>query len=105
MEGRKYNISFNTSKSTAVAVTQTAVSKRSPLYSLLRLDRAHKGANFNHININPRISGVPDPHIKLPPGGLQVSATYMSCFDTKSHITSVARLQPDSPKQPNGMAD
>lgn|SRR6218665_1172070 len=42
--------------------------------SVLRLDKAHAGANYNHFNINPKISKLPnDPHIPLPPGGLTVS--------------------------------
>jgi hypothetical protein len=73
MEGKKYNISFNTSTSTAVAFTQNAVNKRSSMHWLLRLDRPHKGANYNHVNINHRITGRPDPHLKLPPGTLEVS--------------------------------
>src|SRR6218665_304179 len=41
---------------------------------VFRLDKAHAGANYNHININPKISKLPnDPHIPLPPGGLTVS--------------------------------
>jgi hypothetical protein len=73
MAGKKYNIAFNTSKSTAVAITQTGEKKNSPFYTLLRLDRPHKGANYNHININHRISGKRDPHLRLPTGALLVS--------------------------------
>lgn len=38
---------------------------------VVRLDSPHKGANFNHVNINPDFSGIKDPHLKLPPGGLE----------------------------------
>lgn len=41
---------------------------------IFRLDRPHKGANFNHININKKFSGHrSDPHTPLPVGTLQVS--------------------------------
>uniref|UniRef100_A0AC34FWN2 Glycine zipper domain-containing protein n=1 Tax=Panagrolaimus sp. ES5 TaxID=591445 RepID=A0AC34FWN2_9BILA len=33
-----------------------------------RLDTPHKGAPTHHININPKISGKPDPHIPISPG-------------------------------------
>ena len=38
----------------------------------VRFDKAHKGANYNHININHKVTGVRDPHLKLPAGGLTV---------------------------------
>jgi hypothetical protein len=69
--GHKYGIAFNTSRSTQVAITNNAVGKSSKLYSVLRLDKAH-GQIGNHININHRISGFPDPYIPLPTGGLTV---------------------------------
>lgn len=31
-----------------------------------RLDRPHKGFNFCHLNINPKYTNHPDPHIKVP---------------------------------------
>jgi hypothetical protein len=71
--GKYYNIPFNTSKSTAVAITRTGVPKKSPLHWLVRFDRPHKGTKYNHININHRVTGLPDPHTKLPTGALQVS--------------------------------
>ena len=42
---------------------------------IARFDTPHPqfGMNYNHININPKFSGLAkDPHLKLPPGGLQV---------------------------------
>jgi hypothetical protein len=78
IEGKKYNIAFNTSKSTAVAITQVGVNKNSATYSVLRLDRPHTGHhNYNHLNINPKVSGKADPHVQLPPGSIQVSYVYI----------------------------
>lgn len=41
---------------------------------IFRLDKPHKGYNYNHLNINTKFSGLRrDPHLALPPGSLQVS--------------------------------
>nr|KAG5705638.1 hypothetical protein BaRGS_026577 [Batillaria attramentaria] len=43
----------------------------------LRVDRPHRGANYAHININPRITGRPDLHTRIPefaPGAAQKGA-------------------------------
>jgi hypothetical protein len=46
---------------------------------IFRLDKPHTGAMYNHININPKYSGlVKDPHFYLPPGSLHVSSTLLS---------------------------
>jgi hypothetical protein len=37
---------------------------------VIRADRPHKGTNYPHININPKATGKPDPHIKISPGTL-----------------------------------
>lgn len=31
-----------------------------------RLDRPHKGFPHPHLNINPKYTGKPDPHVKVP---------------------------------------
>ena len=41
---------------------------------LLRVDGPHKGAEFHHLNINPELTGVPDPHLWLPTGSAQVGS-------------------------------
>ncbi|XP_065336736.1 uncharacterized protein LOC135937512 [Cloeon dipterum] len=35
---------------------------------LLRLDNAHRGTPFSHVNINPKLTSIPDPHLPLPAG-------------------------------------
>jgi hypothetical protein len=74
--GHKYGIAFDTSKSTAVEITNTAVKKSSRLRSILRLDRPHGKTKYNHININPHYTGVPDPHYRLPTGSIVVSVDF-----------------------------
>ncbi|CAL2046121.1 unnamed protein product [Caenorhabditis brenneri] len=32
----------------------------------VRLDRPHSGVDFYHLNVNPRITGHPDPHTHIP---------------------------------------
>lgn len=52
---------------------------------IFRLDKPHKGANFNHININPKFSGLRrDPHLKIPTGSLYVSTL---CSDSVIKIS------------------
>jgi hypothetical protein len=71
--GHRYEIKLNPSKSCAVSVTDKAV--KGTNNAIIRFDRPHKNVYFNHININPRFSGKPDPHLKLPPGGLSAAET------------------------------
>ena len=40
---------------------------------LLRVDTPHRGADFNHININPKLTGLGDPHVAIPSSVVQVS--------------------------------
>ena len=42
----------------------------------VRYDGPHRGANYNHININPTISGVPDPHTAISAAQLSVSIRF-----------------------------
>jgi hypothetical protein len=42
---------------------------------VLRLDKPHKGVNYDHININRIYTHKPDPHTKLPPGVIPVFGT------------------------------
>jgi hypothetical protein len=50
-------------KSTRAGIVDNAARK-----CLIRLDNAHPhlGVNTPHVNINPRLTGVPDPHIPIP---------------------------------------
>ena len=49
------------SKSTRAGVVDKATGQW-----LIRLDNAHKGVKTPHININPKLTGVKDPHIPIP---------------------------------------
>ena len=83
--GAKYHIFYDASRSCVVSVIdQTALSARAAAKMakgvaprtgwLLRIDKAHAGVNSNHINLNPKLTGLAeDPHIRLPPGATVVS--------------------------------
>lgn len=49
------------SKSTRAGIVDKATGKW-----LVRLDNPHKGVSTPHININPKLSGMKDPHIQIP---------------------------------------
>jgi hypothetical protein len=69
--GHAYKIKLNPSKSCAISVIDKAVKGKNNW--IIRFDGPHKNVGFNHININPKISGVTDPHLPLPPGGLSAA--------------------------------
>lgn len=52
---------------------QVIVSKLGSRAAVFRVDRAHAGVPFNHLNINTKFSGLAkDPHLYIPPGTRQV---------------------------------
>jgi hypothetical protein len=58
--------------------------KKSPsFYKMLRMDMptAHTKYSYSHLNINHRVSNLPDPNIRLPRDGLTVSAMCICSFD------------------------
>ena len=63
--GNDWKIDFDTSSATKVNVLKNG-------QWILRLDGQHRGAKFEHININRKYWGIPDPHTRLSPRSLQV---------------------------------
>ena len=49
------------SKSTRAGIVDKATGQW-----MIRLNNAHKGVNTPHININPKLTGMKDPHIPIP---------------------------------------
>ncbi len=41
---------------------------------LIRADQPHKGANYEHINVNPNLTGQKDPHTPIPGGSKTLNA-------------------------------
>lgn len=70
--GKAFNlIQGNNLKAKITANGRVIVGYKNAKSAIFRLDIAHPGADFNHININPKFSGLAkDPHLALPPGGL-----------------------------------
>lgn len=75
--GVNYKIIIKTKSSAACKVVVAQTTAAIKYRPVIRLDAAHRNVPFNHINVNPKVSGVPDPHIKLPPGGLTVTIFFV----------------------------
>lgn len=53
---------------------------------IVRVDGPHKGANFNHININPSVSRMPDPHYPISGATLDVCICIFFNFIHTFHL-------------------
>ena len=60
---------------TTVAMLMDMLANRGRGLPLLRFDGPHGGTQFPHINIHPRLTGVPDPHLPISPRLLQAAGT------------------------------
>jgi hypothetical protein len=56
------------SKSTQFAIIDTTAKSAKKANWVLRLDNPHKGVDFSHVNVNPKLTGFKDPHAKIPDG-------------------------------------
>lgn len=60
---------------------------------LIRLDNAHRGVNTPHININPRLTGVRDPHIPISGSlvrGGEMATKALNAFGKAALVVGVA---------------
>lgn len=57
---------------------------------LLRLDTPHRGAEFNHININPRLTKLPDPHAPIPSSAITVGKGIAKTAKVMQKVNKVA---------------
>jgi hypothetical protein len=97
-QGKNYKILYNASTANKVnVIDKMAMSAKAAAKGtvpkgdwVLRLDTPHAGAPYNHININPHISGRPDPHLKLPPGGLAAGEGMAKFCTAVNKINKVA---------------
>jgi hypothetical protein len=55
----------------------------------IRFDGPHKGFMYNHININPRITKMPDPHIEISPKAMEI-VKVLGKFSTVINYTPTA---------------
>lgn len=69
VKGYKYKFKFQNSGKLSI-IDATMKGRNNWVF---RLDKPHRGIDTNHININPKFSGIADPHIPLPNGSLAVS--------------------------------
>ena len=59
---------------------------------IFRTDIPHNGANYNHLNINSKISGIPDPHLPITPGALKASEAVATVSSALNKINKVKYL-------------
>lgn len=60
------------SRSTTFGIRDTAFVGRARDSWMIRVDHPHANVDFHHLNINPKITGVPDPHLQLPAGAANI---------------------------------
>jgi hypothetical protein len=63
---------------------------------VFRFDRPHSGADFNHLNINPKFTGVADPHIPLPGGAVPVGEAATKAINVAGKVVLVAAVAVDT---------
>ena len=78
------------SRSTTFGIRDTAYLGRARDSWIFRVDNPHANAEFNHLNINTRMTGVQDPHIQLPSGAAKLGgiATKTLSFAGKAAIVA-----------------
>jgi len=81
------------SKSTVFGIRDVAFGKNGWVF---RFDRPHAGADFNHLNINPKFSGVADPHIPLPGGAVPVGEAATKAINVAGKVVLVAAVAVDT---------
>ena len=57
---------------------------------ILRVDTPHPHAEFNHININPKLTGIPDPHLHVSSNVIRVSKGVAKTAKVMRTINKVA---------------
>jgi len=79
------------SKSTRAGIVDKATGQW-----VIRLDNAHKGVNTPHININPKLTGVKDPHIPIPGSFVQGGEMATKAFSAVGKAAFVVGLAADA---------
>ncbi|XP_055844851.1 uncharacterized protein C13G5.2-like [Episyrphus balteatus] len=69
IEGTKYTLKISHTKTSAVSILKSLNNGAKPTW-LLRFDNAHKNVLFPHLNVRHSLTGIKDPHLRLPPGTL-----------------------------------
>jgi hypothetical protein len=62
----------------------------------IRLDRPHKGSPFPHVNINPTLSGRPDPHTRISPQALRVAGGTARTLETFGRVARPVAIATDA---------
>lgn len=91
VEGSKYVLKISNTKTSAVTILKKADSISKPTW-LVRFDHAHKNVPYTHVNVRHALTGIKDPHAKLPKGALTVRS-FDLCFFTKFKFIYVCVLQ------------
>lgn len=81
------------SKSTVFGIRDVSFGKNGWVF---RFDRPHAGADFNHLNINPKFTGVADPHIPLPGGAVPVGEAATKAINVAGKVVLVAAVAVDT---------
>ncbi|XP_059474050.1 uncharacterized protein LOC132195830 isoform X2 [Neocloeon triangulifer] len=81
------------SKSTVFGIRDVSLGKKGWVF---RFDRPHVGHEYSHLNINPKVTGVADPHIPLPGGAVPVGEAATKVINVAGKVVLVAAVAVDS---------
>ena len=85
---KKYTLMTPNKTTTVLGIVDKSVGKKGTWVA--RVDTPHKGANFNHVNINPKLTKIPDPHIPISSAAVSVSKGIAKVANVMEKVNKVA---------------
>jgi hypothetical protein len=84
------------SKSTTFGIRDTAFLGKAKKSWVIRVDNPHVNADFHHLNINSKMTGVKDPHIQLPSGAAKLGGVATKTLNVVGKAAIIAAVVVDT---------